>query len=46
VQKAELKALVHKALVGAGAKVVDRTPAGQAEYFDYDIHHADLPGAS
>jgi hypothetical protein len=45
VQKAELKALVHKALEIAGAKVGDRTPAGQTEYLDYDIDHPTLPGA-
>lgn len=44
MQKAELKELVQKALVQAGAKVVDRTPPAQTEYFDYDIHHAALPG--
>lgn len=44
MQKAELKTLVQKALEGAGATVADRTPAGETEYFDYDIRHATLPG--
>lgn len=45
MQKSELKELVQKALVEAGAKVIDRTPATQTEYFDLDIGQPTLPGA-
>jgi hypothetical protein len=44
VLKSELKDVVQKALVDAGADVVDRTAAGQTEYFDLDINHGALPG--
>lgn len=44
MQKAELAELVRKALLDVGATVTDHTPAGQTEYFDYDIRHGTLPG--
>lgn len=43
MQKAELKGLLLDALQAAGATVVDRTPADETDYCDFDITHLDLP---
>jgi len=44
VQKPELKELARQALGAGGAEVVERTPSGQTEFFDYDVQHPSLPG--